>query len=1131
MASSRHKKNKYRRDEETLRAALRQKLAPQQKDSIFKSSFAAFGSMDSANKGSGDAKSSSVADPLKSDTWYYLFQDMIEMFSYRLRFSPQSPKDEIKIFYIGSQGLIAARFIRGNETFNVFANIDEEGEIEEECDYLAFGCSCRASQGKYECEHSCRLINGVIGLLSKADSDLSARINQGRFSAEPLDMSMFRFDRSKETLAMLSSFAVEGNSSDDFAELTPSAEREVCRVAWNVRTLNQEYGIELMVQPTLKRGGFGKGKKAKLSSLFQENLVLTEADKRVRQKLSIHADRYSETYKLRLEDALEQLIGESNVLLDGVPATVGLADAILTLQLQRGVYEFVAKDSKNTSFKLLLNEDALIQIDAVAKNIGVRKSNRSESLMMRQLLNAEPVDKVHEKQLAENVKKMQFNISLRLPESMGGPCVMETVRPVLILRSKKDGALDYGIRIRDSRNKLFKPGQGLLIHAGKLDGRDVQFQRDVVAEDRLLRDVQERLDLDFGSTDGTLQGFERGMNLIDRLQSSCTDLEVSWDKASEQPLKFIGTVSSSNVRVGIAQKRDWFSLTGECTLGEQTIDIASLIQGLRESSASEVRGEFVRIGDSGWAKISDQLRSSLRKLDDSINQERGALRFDRTSAHALRDLQQHIQVDSGKAWNECLLRLDRAEKLEPTLPKGLKATMRDYQIEGFKWLRRLAEWGVGGVLADDMGLGKTVQTLAAVLDRASEGPTLVIAPTSVCFNWMREIEKFAPELTGTLYRETDRAEFLDSVGPYQVVVCSYGLALRDFDRLAKVDWATMVLDEAQAIKNSRSKTSMAIAKIPSKWTVALTGTPVENHLGELWSLFHVVSPGVLGGWDQFRNRFAAPIEKDNDDDRRTALRNRLTPFILRRTKGEVLKDLPPRTEMNLYVELSAAERAIYDSVRISALGEVDAIAKLPEIQDQRFRILALLTRLRQIACHPGMVHETWTEGSAKLTQLHETLLQLREEGHRVLIFSQFVKHLTLIREMMDKEKITYQYLDGSTPPEERQKQVDVFQNGDATAFLISLKAGGTGLNLTAADYVIHMDPWWNPAVEDQATDRAHRIGQEKPVMVYRIVAQNTIEEEILRLHDTKRDLVAGVLDGTHSAAKLSTEDLIAMLRT
>jgi SNF2 family DNA or RNA helicase len=341
----------------------------------------------------------------------------------------------------------------------------------------------------------------------------------------------------------------------------------------------------------------------------------------------------------------------------------------------------------------------------------------------------------------------------------------------------------------------------------------------------------------------------------------------------------------------------------------------------------------------------------------------------------------------------------------------------------------------------------------------------------------------------------------------------------------------MVLDEAQAIKNSRSKTSIAIATIPAKWTVALTGTPVENHLGELWSLFHVVSPGVLGGWDQFRNRFAVPIEKNNDDDRRKALRNRLTPFILRRTKSEVLKDLPARTEMNLYVELSPAERAVYDSVRMSAIGEADSIAKLADVSDQRFRILALLTRLRQIACHPRMVHESWTEGSAKLTQLSETLLQLREEGHRVLIFSQFVKHLALIREMMDAEGVSYQYLDGSTPAAARQTEVDKFQNGDATAFLISLKAGGTGLNLTAADYVIHMDPWWNPAVEDQATDRAHRIGQDKPVMVYRIVAQNTIEEEILKLHETKRDLVAGILDGTHTAAKLSTHDLIELLRS
>lgn len=1077
----------------------------------------------------GTPKQPPARKALASEEWQGDFEIIRELFSYNVWRYSSHGRGKIEIFHVGRDGVIAARVPDGNETLHVFARIEDESE--DETEEVVFGCSCRESKGKVECEHCFRLVCVIIEALQDAKSPLSLIINQERFSTSKLDMSLFRFDSSKLTLALLSNFFDGKSEVDDFEDLTPIVEREVCRVAWNIRTLNQDYGIDLMIQPTLKRGGFGRGKKAKLSSLFQEHLVLSDADLRVRQKMSIHSDRYSETYKLRLEDALEQLIGAPNVMLEGNQATVCRADAIMTLQLHEGAYEFIAQDSKKTKFLLLLSEEAVVQIDPVAKQIGVRKGNRSEILLMQKLLKADPVDKSYEKQLEENAKKLQCNISLRLPESMGGPCITETVSPVLILRSKKDGTLDYGIRIRDSRKKLFKPGQGILIHAGKLDGKDVQLQRDILAEDRVLKDVQERLNLDPSSTDGTLQGFERGLDLIDRLQSSCPDLEVSWDKASEQPLKFIGTVTSSNVRVGISQKRDWFSLTGECTLGDQSVDIASLIQGLRESSAADVRGEFVRIGDSGWAKISDQLRNSLKKLDDSINQERGALRFDRTSAHALRDLQQHFQVDSSKAWNECLLRLDRAEKLEPVLPKGLKATLRDYQVEGFQWLRRLAEWGVGGVLADDMGLGKTVQTLAVILDRASEGPSLVIAPTSVCFNWMREIEKFAPELTGTLYRETDRAEFLDSVGPNQVVVCSYGLALRDSARLAKANWTTMVLDEAQAIKNSRSKTSMAIANIPSKWTVALTGTPVENHLGELWSLFHVVSPGVLGGWDQFRNRFAGPIEKDNDDERRTALRNRLTPFILRRTKGEVLKDLPARTDMNLYVELSAAERAVYDSVRISALGEMDAITKLPEIQDQRFRILALLTRLRQIACHPGMVYDTWAEGSAKLTQLLETLLQLREEGHRVLIFSQFVKHLALIREMMDKEKITYQYLDGSTLPEDRQKQVDTFQNGDATAFLISLKAGGTGLNLTAADYVIHMDPWWNPAVEDQATDRAHRIGQEKPVMVYRIVAQNTIEEEILRLHETKRDLVAGILDGTHSAAKLSTEDLIALLRT
>lgn len=1070
------------------------------------------------------------------DEWLERFVSVERMFPLHLRARMLESKGTVEIKDVYSNGTIVGTLKTGSDSFFVFARNDGQE--------TPAGCNCRTSNGLNACLHNYRFVICILEQLQNPSSNLSKRIDSGKLQSGSPDMTIFQFDNGKEVLSLLENLTMIAATESNHEELETTVSREPSRLAWNVCTENNSLRIDAILQPALKRGGYGKGKKTKLTALFQEDLNLSEADKRVRRAIKGHSDHYSTSYFLHTHEALTELIGESNVQLDGEPATVKHADVLVNLVKENSQYRFTTSNSNGDKCGLILVENSIVQIDSKNKTIGVAPCSQSQATVIRQLLKADPVSDVHEKPLVEQAKKLRHLVSLKMEESIAGRWIRETVKPVIVLRSRKDGALDYGIRVRDSQNRLFKPCQGILVHESTDNGNTVQLVRQVSQESELQSSVMKRLGLRNVSADGTVQGFEEALGLIDRLQAfepgapdkmsmadmTCHPLEVLWDKASEQPLKFLGTVSANNVRVGISQKRDWFNLTGECKLGDQTLDIAALLEGLRDASSADIRGEFVKVGDAGWARISDQLRTSLKQLDDSINQERGSLRFDKTSAHALRAIQQHIQVDSSRAWNECMLRLECSEKLEPSLPSGLKATMRDYQLEGFKWLRCLAEWGVGGILADDMGLGKTIQTLAVLLDRAADGPALVIAPTSVCFNWMREVEKFAPDLTASMYRETDRSDFLDSVGPNQVVVCSYGLALRDADRLAKVKWGSMVLDEAQAIKNSRSKTSIAINTIPAKWKVALTGTPVENHLGELWSLFHVVSPGVLGGWDQFRNRFASPIEKENDDDRRNALRTRLTPFILRRTKGQVLKDLPPRTEMNLVVELSPAERAIYDQVRMSALGEVDSIAKLPDIQDQRFRILALLTRLRQIACHPGLVHDTWTEGSAKLTQLSETLLQLKEEGHRVLIFSQFVKHLALIRDMLDQEKITYQYLDGSTPAAARQQQVDLFQNGDATAFLISLKAGGTGLNLTAADYVIHMDPWWNPAVEDQATDRAHRIGQDKPVMVYRIIAQNTIEEEILRLHDTKRDLVAGILDGTHSAAKLSTDDLIQLLR-
>jgi SNF2 family DNA or RNA helicase len=372
---------------------------------------------------------------------------------------------------------------------------------------------------------------------------------------------------------------------------------------------------------------------------------------------------------------------------------------------------------------------------------------------------------------------------------------------------------------------------------------------------------------------------------------------------------------------------------------------------------------------------------------------------------------------------------------------------------------------------------------------------------------------------------------VEQAGPNDLVITSYQLLQRDVERFASRGWTTLVLDEAQFIKNFQTKTAQAVRELDADWRLALTGTPLENHVGELWSLMRVVCPGLLGSWERFRKGFAEPIERDRNPDRLMALSRVIRPFILRRTKKEVLKDLPPRQEVVLFAELSDDERRKYDAARMAALSELTAnTASQENDQQKRIRVLAWLTRLRQIACHPRLVDAAWDQSSAKLDLLMEIIEELREGEHRALVFSQFVQHLALVREALDKAGIHYQYLDGSTPAAQRQLAVDAFQNGEGELFLISLKAGGTGLNLTAADYVVHLDPWWNPAVEDQATDRAHRIGQQRKVTVYRLVAKDTIEEQILALHGSKRELISGVLEGSDRAARLNTEELVSLIR-
>jgi SNF2 family DNA or RNA helicase len=489
-----------------------------------------------------------------------------------------------------------------------------------------------------------------------------------------------------------------------------------------------------------------------------------------------------------------------------------------------------------------------------------------------------------------------------------------------------------------------------------------------------------------------------------------------------------------------------------------------------------------------------------------------------------------FQADA--AFNAQIERLRRIETYQPAIPSTLQATLRPYQADGFTWLARLAEWGVGACLADDMGLGKTVEALALILHRASQGPTLVAAPTSVCANWVCEAQRFAPTLRPVRFGISDlgrRDNVLKALGPFDLVICSYTLLQQEAKALHDVTFATIVLDEAQMIKNAATKRSSAAMTLNGGFRMICTGTPIENRLAELWNLFRFINPGLLGSEERFRDRFVRPIETEHDSHASHILKSLVQPFILRRTKSQVLEDLPPRTELMRMVELSPQERALHESLRQRALERLEGTRDIDKGQ-AHIQVLAELMKLRRCCCNPRLIVPDCGLKGSKLEAFAELVDELIENQHKALVFSQFVGHLTLLREHLDERKIRYQYLDGQTPPKTRQRRIEAFQNGEGDLFLISLKAGGLGLNLTAADYVIHMDPWWNPAVEDQASDRAHRIGQTRPVTIYRLVTADTIEEKIVQLHHQKRDLADSLLEGTDAAHTLTADELIELIR-
>ncbi|WP_372878105.1 DEAD/DEAH box helicase, partial [Pseudomonas sp.] len=600
-------------------------------------------------------------------------------------------------------------------------------------------------------------------------------------------------------------------------------------------------------------------------------------------------------------------------------------------------------------------------------------------------------------------------------------------------------------------------------------------------------------------------------------------------------------------------EHDWFDLELGIEVEGQRISLLPiLLQAIRhkpwllngDALAQRQDEEMLLVSlpqsDKHIALPFARLKPLLATLGELFFRETGEssqrLRLPRADAARLSELEQGpaLNWQGGERLRGFAQRLQahNAQQVEP--PADLQATLRPYQLQGLAWMQALAELEIGGVLADDMGLGKTLQTLAHILSEKQAGrldrPALIVMPTSLIPNWQDEAAHFTPQLRVLALHGAKRRPLFKLIGEYDIVLTTYALLPRDLKTLAAQPYHLLILDEAQNIKNPRSKAALAAGQLQARQRLCLTGTPLENHLGELWSLFNFLMPGWLGDAKRFSRDYRTPIEKQANQQRLEHLRGRIKPFVLRRTKEQVARELPPKTEVTHWVELSAAQRDRYETLRLAMDKKVrDEVARQGLARSQ-IVILEALLRLRQACCDLRLLGDDAqlkSSDSGKLGALLAMLEELVEEGRKVLLFSQFTSMLALIETELQARKIGYTKLTGST--QDRRTPVQQFQAGQFPVFLISLKAGGAGLNLTAADTVIHFDPWWNPAAEAQASDRAYRIGQDKPVFVYKLIARGSVEEKIQHLQQAKANLARGLLEGGSQAQwQLSEDDLAAL---